>query len=164
MKVLLTIFIAAVALVFAYFFIGVVTVLKNGTSISQSPGTLIRLKTFFVTHIAETSEQSAYPELKPRQYPISDDLNYDNIIDSIKLSANSLGYSIEKESNDQIELVMTTALFKFKDDVIVSISTQQGFIIVNARSESRVGRADFGANIANIVKLFKDLDQRLLIK
>ena len=161
MKIILNILLAFFTIIGLYYSIGVATVLKNGTSITQSPGTLTRLKTFFSTHVAETSFGSVYPELQPLKIKRSDSLDQATLINTIKSSAESLGYQLEGQLNSELHFVMTTALFKFKDDVYISVQSEQDSLIVNAKSESRVGRADFGANIANIVVLFKHINQQL---
>lgn len=181
MKIISTLLCIALTLICAYFIIGIATVIKNGTSITQSPGILVRLKTFFTTNSAETSDQSPYPELKPRQYKLDSNIA---LIKVVKDSANLLGYHYDNLENNSFEnseekpegeqsvvmnFVATTPLFKFKDDIQVSITTPNSnqkelttmSTTINAHSKSRVGRADFGANIANIVQFFNELDKQL---
>ena len=138
--------------------------MKNGTSLMDKPGTLPRLKLFFSTNTASTSEQPTFPELKTKRYPIENNNNFDNFIEKVKTSVKSLGYEFQENSSDDktLHFTITTALFKFVDDLKITLKLEehqnQTIVIVNAESSSRTGRADFGANVANIQKFYTVLD------
>jgi len=167
MKIITTLLFALIILVSAYFIIGFGTIIKNGTSVTNKPGTMARLKLFFSTNTAETQNASTFPELQPRQYsiPASDSHTVSEKIISV---AESLGYEYieSKSTNNALHFTITTSLFKFVDDLILRITinksdTDTAEVTINAISQSRTGRADFGANVANIVKFFTLLDNRL---
>ena len=147
-----------------YLVVGVGTIIKNGTSITNSPGAITRLKSFFSTNVAHTSTESSYPELQPRNYPLPAEKGVDTIKGAIIASAKSLGYEMnaEKQQNNSLHFTITTKIFKFKDDLTVELETNIDQVIINARSSSRTGKADFGANVANIRKFFNALDSQLI--
>ena len=168
MKILGTIIVIFLILVLSYFLIGIGTILKNGTSLTQSPGTVARLKLFLSKNSAETDENSLFLELLPKYFTWNtDELN--QFTQQLIKTAESLDYQFQ-ETSEKLEqaseyeqlLHFTTAskTFNFIDDLYIGINidAENGFI-VNAKSSSRTGRADFGANIANIRKLFERLEQ-----
>jgi len=153
MKIILII----LALPIAYLTIGIFTILKNGTSITDSPGTVTRLKTFLSTNTAKTENNSNYPELENRIYA----LPKKELREHIKTTANRIGYSLNSDSENSTSFVITTGLMKYKDDLTLTFLVNEKGTIVAAYSKSRKGRADFGANIANITKLFSELEKSL---
>jgi uncharacterized protein (DUF1499 family) len=50
-----------------------------------------------------------------------------------------------------------TRLWRFVDDIVVRLKTCSGGIRVHARSQSRVGKGDFGQNRRNLIALFRVL-------
>ena len=53
------------------------------------------------------------------------------------------------------------SLFRFVDDVQISIEEKDGSVLVNVRSASRVGKGDFGQNARHIRSLFEELDRQM---
>ena len=166
MKISGIIFCILIVLFMSYFLIGIGTIIKNGTSITKAPGTVARLKLFLSKNSAETAEESSFPELLPKHIAWNT-AEQDQLIEHIINTALSLGYELQKNdkkleqasNNEQpLHFTYTTKIFKFTDDLYVNIKTNddKGFII-HAKSSSRTGRADFGANIANIRNLFERL-------
>ena len=163
MKIISILFFAFIILVSTYFIVGLGTIIKNGTSITNKPGTITRLKLFFSTNTAKTDEASSFPELKPRRYSLQEtDIN--TLFEKIILVAESLGYEFTKIKSDEkiLHFTITTPIFKFVDDLTINVEIENTEAIVNALSQSRSGRADFGANVANISKFFAILDDELL--
>ncbi len=164
MKIVSTLVLILCFLILSYLVIGIGTVMKNGTSLTDKPGTLPRLKLFFSTNTASTSEQPAFPELKTKRYPIGNANNFDSFSEQVKTSVKSLGYEFQENSSDDktLHFTITTALFKFVDDLKITLELEQDEnqtnVVVNAASSSRTGRADFGANVANIQKFYAALD------
>ncbi|MGH1427816.1 MAG: DUF1499 domain-containing protein [Arenicella sp.] len=159
MKILSLLVLCVFVIVATYVVIGVGTVIKNGTSISNTPGTIARLKSFFTTNIAYTSPESPYPELKPRNYPLSPEKDINHYKDKVIASAEQLGYKFnsEKSPDNSLHFTITTKTFKFVDDLHIELQEDNDLLTINARSSSRTGRADFGANIANIRNFFDAL-------
>lgn len=165
MKIISTLFLVLCVLVLSYLVIGISTVMKNGTSLTDKPGTLPRLKLFFSTNTASTSEQPTFPELQAKHYPLENAADIESFAEKVKTSAKSLGYEFQADSSDNktLHFTITTVLFKFVDDLKITLELNQDqnkpSITVNAHSSSRTGRADFGANIANIKKFYKALNE-----
>ena len=58
----------------------------------------------------------------------------------------------------QIEAVATTAFLRFKDDIVIRLSPDNGEIRVDMRSKSRKGKSDFGVNAKRIQDFLDTLD------
>ncbi|MDH5394282.1 MAG: DUF1499 domain-containing protein [Gammaproteobacteria bacterium] len=129
--------------------------MQNQANLSQAPGVFPRLKRFLSTHQAELSRNPALPEL------LSPHINQPAADLFAKLPAivEALGWQISQTDPEQYRLqaVVTTALFKFKDDVEITVKTEGDGSYLLARSRSRVGRADFAANSKHLQLLAKQL-------
>lgn len=68
------------------------------------------------------------------------------------LTAEDMGWEIvhSDAASGQIEAVVTTLLFGFKDDVAIRMTAVDGGTQIDLRSVSRVGQSDLGANAARI--------------
>ena len=68
------------------------------------------------------------------------------------LTAEDMGWEIvhSDAASGQIEAVVTTPLFGFKDDVAIRMTAVDGGTQIDLRSVSRVGQSDLGANAARI--------------
>ena len=60
-------------------------------------------------------------------------------------------------SGGEIRAVATTMVFRFKDDVTITVQREANATVVNIRSRSRIGRGDLGANARRI----RDFQSRL---
>ena len=110
----------------------------------------------FSTNVATTSEST---DLKPLRLAIT----VDEAAGRLKERVAGLSHwvwvdqSRTAESIVVVNLVRQTTLFRFKDDVQVSISPDTGAasgVVLNAVSRSRVGQGDLGQNPRNIKELF----------
>lgn len=74
-------------------------------------------------------------------------------------AAEGMGWEIVAANGESgiIEATATTALFGFKDDVIIRLSNVDGGTRVDMRSASRAGLSDLGANAARIEAYFAAL-------
>lgn len=75
----------------------------------------------------------------------------DNFSDALA-AAETMGWEIvaAQAGEGRIEATATTALFGFKDDVVIRLSAVDGGTRIDVRSASRVGLSDLGANAARI--------------
>lgn len=71
-------------------------------------------------------------------------------MNAIEAALTSIGATITSRSDSQIDAVVTSKLFRFKDDVTIVVDGTT----VHARSASRVGHSDLGANRKRITALF----------
>lgn len=94
-------------------------------------------------------QAEAYPEIQPIELSIEADLVYRAALNT----ARDLGWKVGTESERAMmfEATDTTFWFGFKDDVVVRVTAlETGGTRVDARSVSRVGVSDLGANAARL--------------
>jgi len=93
--------------------------------------------------IAE-QQHRAYPQIKPVLLALNRDQAYERAL----AAAKQMGWEIvdANAAEGRIEAVARTFWLRFKDDVVVRITEAPGGSRVDARSASRIGRHDFGAN------------------
>lgn len=104
-------------------------------------------------------QQTAYPDLAPLSFADAPDLCF------AKASAAAHGMSgwevaAEDAKARRIEAVATTAVLRFKDDVVVEVRQAGTGCAVHMRSKSRLGRGDMGANAKRIRKFLALLSGR----
>jgi len=61
----------------------------------------------------------------------------------------------------RIEAVVRTPIMGFRDDVVVRIRAEDDGARIDARSSSRYGKFDFGANAARIRSLLEDIEEAI---
>lgn len=134
-------------------------VIGNRLPLSEPPGAAVRLNTYLNTHVAETAEDAAFPELRTRRYTMPADVLYAKVKEAITRMP---GWEIADSADDRREVhaVVTTKLFRFKDDVTVGVIPEPaGQQALKVRGESRVGKGDLGANTRHVLDLYDALDQ-----
>jgi uncharacterized protein (DUF1499 family) len=111
----------------------------------------------FNTNVAMTSEGS---KLEPLKMTMSVQEAKDRLREIISQMSNWTWESDSQSSDGDVivELVRTTTVFRFKDDVQVKISAaDEKGVVIHAISRSRVGKGDLGQNPRNIRELFERL-------
>lgn len=134
-------------------------VMGNALPLNESPGSFVRVYTYLNTHVAQTQEGSPFPELRPRHYTLAADQLFGKVKEAIGTLPR---WEITQTSNDKRELhaVVTTRLFRFKDDVDVSVTLEPGGRpAVMVKSVSRVGKGDLGANTRHVLDLYDALEK-----
>jgi uncharacterized protein (DUF1499 family) len=134
-------------------------VIGNRLPLGAPPGAAMRLNTYLNTHVAETAEDAAFPELRLRRYPVPADVLYAKVKEAI---VRMPGWEIAESSDDKraLHAVVTTKLFRFKDDVTVAVIPEPGGLqALKVRGESRVGKGDLGANTRHVLDLYDSLEQ-----
>jgi len=108
----------------------------------------------FTTNVASTANGT---DLEPLRL----EGTVDDAIVSLKVALDSMSnWQLVNSQNvpemTVIDLVRTTPIFRFKDDVKVSIrkDDSRNGVIIDAVSRSRVGKGDLGQNPRNIRELF----------
>ncbi len=98
----------------------------------------------------------AYPDLITRRYSESVNVVFEKALAGV----GDLGWELvaANASAGRIEATDTTFWFRFKDDVVITIEQQGSDTVVDARSVSRVGTGDVGANAIRLRKLFALLE------
>lgn len=94
----------------------------------------------------------AYPDLITQRYSAPANEIFDRALAAVA----ELGWELiaADSSAGRIEATDTTFWFRFKDDVVIKIDRQGTDTVVDARSVSRVGTGDVGANAIRLRKLF----------
>jgi uncharacterized protein (DUF1499 family) len=106
------------------------------------------------TNHAATSEQAADEALRP----IHAGRGAAEMVELVKGAAGNLprwDLAEETAQGDEIKLhyVRTTPLFRFQDDITVTIAPEGEGSVVTAESQSRVGKGDLGQNPRNLKEL-----------
>ena len=126
----------------------------NRVPILDSPGLSERLRVYFTTHAAELKDQTRFPELQAHDDARDAGTLYASALRAVK----KLGWevTIHDDAQRRIDAVVTTRLWKFKDDVSIWVVAQpNGSSRLYARSQSRVGRGDLGANARHLRELIE---------
>lgn len=101
--------------------------------------------------------QEAYPAVRS----VRIDMKVADVIDKAERLAESRGWKVASSVPEQgrLEATETTAIFGFKDDVVIRARpTQDGNAsIIDMRSISRVGQSDLGANAQRVESFLADL-------
>jgi hypothetical protein len=135
-----------------FFSLLVAGILANRLPLTDPPGLATRLSTYLNTNIAETTEDSPFAELRLRRYEAPDGL----LFDVARRAAQNLKWEITSldAEKKEIQAVVTTKIWKFKDDVAIQVRAgQPSGSVVWVRSSSRVGKGDLGANTRHVMDL-----------
>lgn len=100
--------------------------------------------------------KEAYPDLVTRLY----DERHADVYRRALNAVETLGWEVVSANfdNRRIEATDTTLWFRFKDDIVITFGTLSNKVEVNARSTSRVGIGDVGANANRLRAFFALLD------
>lgn len=132
-------------------------VVGNRLPLGDPPGAAVRLSTYLNTHVAETSESSPFPELRTRRYAVAPEVPYAKVKEAIGTLPR---WDVVTSTDDRREVhaVVTTALFRFKDDVTIGVVGEpNAHPALVVRGESRVGKGDLGANTRHVLDLYDAL-------
>ena len=132
--------------------------IRNNLPLTAAPGIMTRLQTYLTTNIAETSLHPVFPELTMRVYPYT----VDEIHAMLEKTVKQAGWELLRDDHDyhELHLVVTTPLWKFKDDVLIRIvPVSEGNNAVYIRSSSRTGKGDLGTNTRHILDFYAQLDE-----
>ena len=132
-------------------------IMGNRLPLSEPPGWGTRLATYLNTNVAETVQDSPFPELRPRRYDAPPAL----LFDVTRRAVEQLRWETVSLDNDKKEIgaVVTTKLWGFKDDVSIRIQPAQpsgSWLMI--RSSSRTGKGDLGANTRHVIDLVEMID------
>jgi len=112
----------------------------------------------FSTNVAMTNESS---KLKPLRLSLSVDEAFERLRQTVSAMPH-WQWTTDSRSEEGaviVDLVRSTKLFRFKDDVQVKLTTDTSGsgVVINVVSRSRVGKGDLGQNPRNIRELFDRL-------
>jgi uncharacterized protein (DUF1499 family) len=135
-------------------------ILLNRPMLFQPPGTVARLMIYFRYHVAETGVSPRLPELRIRHYRVSKEA-IQAAIEKAFLDLDRWRIVEAEPAVGFYRVVVTTPLWRFKDDVSVLVTESEGKVEVYLHSSSRTGRGDLGANRLHIVKFYEILEKHL---
>lgn len=127
-------------------------VLKNKVPLLEPPGPVKRLRVYLSTHRVETRVDHEFPELRTRTYALPPAEMFERVRKAVDL----LGWetAAADERAYTIHAVVATPWLGFKDDVRIRLEqSPDEATAVHISSQSRVGSADFGANVAHVLAL-----------
>lgn len=104
------------------------------------------------TNTATLDPSASVPELRPwRLAPPPAE-----VLEKIEAWAESQPrWSVASKTERGIKLVRTTRLIRFRDDIELHVTLEDGESVVHATSQSRVGKGDLGQNRRNLKELHK---------
>lgn len=133
---------------------------------AMSPMLLVRL--WPKINDVRTGETPQYPDLQPQRFV---GRTVAELFDQTLLVVREMDWEIRELNRDQgvIEAVATVPVFRFRDDVTITITTESpaspgppdSVVIVNIRSRSRVGKSDLGENARRIRRFQTALAARI---
>lgn len=132
-------------------------IIANGVPLTEPPGPARRLAIYLTSNSARTHADHELPELRTRVYPLPPE----RALELVTRAANGAGWRIADldDERNRLHAVVTTPWFRFQDDVRITLQKAgNNATAVQVTSQSRIGRADFGANIAHIMTLHRRLD------
>lgn len=133
-------------------------------------GLWLTSRMFNPTNIAETALDHQEKALQTRRYPLRGDLKQmraavekiiPNISTSIWGGKWKLAPSQTGDSTDEKEIVRAEVpVVIFTDDLWVELKQEGGEVVVNAHSNSRVGKSDLGENRRHLLQLLAEIDKQ----
>lgn len=135
-------------------------ILLNRPMLFEAPGFLTRLAIYLRYNVAETTASPLLPELKIRRYKVSQEAMKEVVERTLSRLARWKVVKAEPEVG-VYQAVVTTPLWRFKDDVAILITDQDEGVEVYLHSSSRVGRGDLGANRRHILEFYEALEEQL---
>jgi uncharacterized protein (DUF1499 family) len=112
----------------------------------------------------ETGATPEYPDIQPRDYRFSADRVLSAASESVEALERFEVVSVDEEAG-VVAATADTPSGRFTDDITVRVEANgDGGAIVFVRSQSRVGKGDFGQNARNIEALQQAMDTNLGIE
>lgn len=105
-----------------------------------------------------TGATPEYADLQAQRFKLPPIQVFEATIDIAK----EAGWEITAQdaAKGEIRAVATSSLWKFKDDITVTLSVVGDEVVVNVHSRSRVGKGDLGANARRIRQFQAELAKR----
>jgi len=105
------------------------------------------------------AQQKAYPEIKPLHLAAGPP----DVFKAALATARDFGWEVVAAvpAEGRIEATATSFWYGFKDDVVIRIAAEGERTRVDMRSDSRVGKSDFGVNARRVVTFLTALKGRV---
>jgi uncharacterized protein (DUF1499 family) len=100
-------------------------------------------------------QKAAYPDIQPLDLAEPPARAFERAL----AAARAMGWRIVAAVPEEgrVEATATTPLLRFKDDVVIRVTSRGAGSRVDVRSKSRLGRSDLGANAKRIRAYFRAL-------
>jgi len=129
--------------------LAVVAIALNRPPLFEVPGVSARLAVYLRSNVAQTADQSLFPELETPTYAMSaEQLNR-----VLQQSIRQLGWQNIRQDGSIWRAEVITPLLHFVDDIEARVEPVEGGCRLHLRSVSRVGRGDFAANQRHLLDL-----------
>ena len=121
-------------------------------------------RTYYPDNIAETAPDGGAKNLKTRFYKT--DLATaaaaaDGIVPTLSSWGSNWKLSDQKNEGSSAVLKAEVPVVIFTDDLEINMTGGENGVTVNVRSNSRVGKSDFGENRRHVVQFLEALDKKL---
>jgi len=134
--------------------------LGNAAPVFAPPGPLARLSRYLTHNTVSTGPGSLFPELRLEEVHATPKQVRQAVIAFTQSRPGWMVADAEPPANT-LHLVVTSRLLGFKDDVQVTLLPGEGGTVLHIESASRVGRGDFGANLAHVRALRRAVTEAL---
>lgn len=91
--------------------------------------------------------------------PVAVDAPAEQVIAAVEQAVIAAGAEVVQKSDDRLEALFVTKIFRFKDDVTFFVDTDAK--LLHFRSASRVGHSDLGANRKRMTALIPSIEAAL---
>jgi hypothetical protein len=146
---------SAVGLVALAVLLSASALLLNRVPLWVPPGPMTRLAVYLGRNQVHTGDDPAFPELRTPVSPLSPDETLVRVAEAM----DRLGWKEIHTNGPAVQGVAVTPLLGFCDDVTAVVEPDgAGGSRLTLRSASRIGRADFGANLRHVLDLMDALD------
>jgi uncharacterized protein (DUF1499 family) len=126
----------------------------NRPPLLAEPGPWARLKLYLTSNVAQTADESPFPELRTPHFDQSCEQLHRQLIQTMR----QLGWTTIGIYPDRVHAEVETPLLRFRDDVQAQLQRDpEGGCRLHLRSASRVGKADFAANQHHLMELLSAL-------
>jgi hypothetical protein len=134
-------------------------IVANRVPVLAEPGPGPRLHAYLLRNVAELEPQPRFPELRAPSHPVAPEV----LLARAAEAARALGWKEIRadERAGRLEAVVATRWLRFRDDVSVWVEPDGDGARLRARSASRVGRGDLGANLRHLLDLRDAVARRL---
>jgi len=105
-------------------------------------------------------QTAAYPDVAPLSLDVPPQVAYDTAYSVVTKRKWAIVDARPPQANREgvIQAVARTPIMGFRDDVVLRIRTEGAGSRIDARSASRYGFHDFGANATRLINLLNDID------
>lgn len=154
-----TVLIALLAIMSLVIIMALTVITANRVPVTDAPGVIPRLRQYLGRNVVETEPNADLPELRTARYELPAAALYD----SCCLACRRLGWEITRQSGETLSLEATAPnrLIGFEDQVTVKCTDFGRYSMLNIRSGSGFGIADFGANLRHVMDLNEQVNSLL---